>query len=149
MIGNKSSAEAEVVQLRAKVEAQARGIAYLEERLAAIRFKAVHPIPEPPRAYVPVSAARIIPDAARQILQGEPRHMPLEELVGRVHGRGLDVKRASVSRSLSRDQRFKSYADGWGFTVSPALSLEGTSTNGSRVELHSSWAVSAPPPTRR
>ena len=140
----------EVEILRAQIAAQRAVIAYLEEKLTQ-GSPAVIPGPLKVRpASTPVStASRGIPGLAAQILRSEPRHMVVSELQERMRLHGLEVKRASISRSLSRDDRFTAYPDGWGFTVLPEGSLVGTTTNSSRAELHSSWAVSAPPPTRR
>jgi hypothetical protein len=137
---NKGSAEAMVVQLQAKVSDQAAVIAYLERKLAEVSPRTVPgPLKVAP-ALPPVSTvARGIPGLAAQILRSEPRHMVVSELQERMRFHGLSVKRASISRSLSRDDRFTAYPDGWGFTVLPEGSLVGTTTNRSAAGVNPAW----------
>jgi hypothetical protein len=130
----------EVEILRAQIAAQRAVIAYLEEKLTR-RSPTVIPGPLKVRpASTPVStASRGIPGLAAQILRSEPRHMVVSELQERMRFHGLSVKRASISRSLSRDDRFTAYPDGWGFTVLPEGSLVGTTTNRSAADVHPAW----------
>jgi hypothetical protein len=145
----------EVEVLRAKVAEQAAVITYLETKLAqqatAPRIRLVEaPARAVPTFAPPSTAARGIPGLAVQVLRNEPRHMTVSELQERMRLLGLDVKRSSISRSLSRDDRFTAYPDGWGFTVPPASGdvLVNTTTNGSHIQQTPPW-VSAPPPLRR
>jgi hypothetical protein len=135
--------------LREALEKLLRSAAALAAAISALEATAPREAPRvtiAPPGSVP-SFARGIPAIVAEILSREPRHMFVDELSQRLKAQNVEVKRASISRTLSRDSRFTRYRDGWGFTVAPGASMEGASTaNGNHVEVRQMWELMSPKP---
>jgi hypothetical protein len=147
MLENNGSIEAELARLQARLADQAAVIAYLEQKLADrdLDQRAVPgPLKVSPGSVHISIVARGIPGLAAQILRSEPRRMGVSELQERMRFHGLSVKRASISRSLSRDDRFTAYPDGWGLTVVAGAALVNNTTNGNHLHAGPAWELMSP-----
>lgn len=147
--------EADLEAVRAAYERVAAGLDGLARVMVEVGLLPVGTTPPgasaqpelPLRPVAEARTARSIPMAVAEILRAESRHLFVDELWERLQARGLEVRRASIPRSLSRDVRFERFRDGWGFTAPPSSVLVGTTTNGSQLGVSPAWPfLSAPHP---
>jgi hypothetical protein len=137
---------AEVEALRDAANKIAEGLGGL---VKALTDAGLLPSPNGPKVIVapPGSVPRIarsIPREVEAIFRAEPRHLFVDEIWDRLRARGYTVKRASIPRTLSRDDQFARYRDGWGLRVLPGdygEHMVGTTTNPNHDPLSRPWGL--------